>query len=103
MSTKKVRWKPPNPDTRPQRASTPKTWKYDNDDQIKENEMDGTCSTHGGDEKYNKILAGKPEEKTPLGRSGRRWENILNWFLNRYGVTIRIGLMWLNGGLLCTW
>jgi hypothetical protein len=29
--------------------------------------MDGTCSPHGGDEKY-KILVGKPEMKETLGR-----------------------------------
>jgi hypothetical protein len=29
--------------------------------------MGGTCNTHGSDEKYIKILVGKPERKRPLG------------------------------------
>jgi hypothetical protein len=42
--------------------------KYYQGNQIKEHEMDGACSTHRGDDKYN-ILVGKPEEKRPPLRS----------------------------------
>jgi len=37
--------------------------------------MGGACSTYGRDEKAYKILAGNSEEKRPLGRPGRRWED----------------------------
>jgi len=50
--------------------------KYYCGDQIKEDEMGGTCSNHGGDEKCIRFFffTGKPERKTPLGRPRRRWE-----------------------------
>jgi hypothetical protein len=33
------------------------------------------CSTYRTDEKSYKILAGNPERKRPLGRTGHRWEH----------------------------
>jgi hypothetical protein len=42
--------------------------------QIKEDEMDGIGSAHGGNKKY-KILIVKPEWKRPLGRHRHRWED----------------------------
>jgi hypothetical protein len=37
--------------------------------QIKENEVGGVCSTHGGiDRDVYRVLVGKPEGKRPLGR-----------------------------------
>jgi len=37
--------------------------------------MDGTRSTYGGEERRVQGFDGEPEEKTPLGRSRRRWED----------------------------
>jgi hypothetical protein len=47
--------------------------KYYLGDQIKEDEMDGACSTNGKDEKAYNISVGKPEGKKPLGRPRHRW------------------------------
>jgi hypothetical protein len=53
-------------------------------DQIKEDEMDGACSTHGRD---GNLLVGKPNGKRPLGRLRRRWEdNIREIMLGRRGL-----------------
>jgi hypothetical protein len=38
--------------------------------------MAGACSTHGEKMNAYRILVGKPEEKRPLGRVRRRWDNI---------------------------
>jgi hypothetical protein len=38
--------------------------------------MGGTCSTHGRYEKRIKILVGKIEGKSPLGRPKRKWNSI---------------------------
>jgi hypothetical protein len=38
-------------------------------------EVNGACGAHGEDEKYYKILVGKPESKIPIGRPRRRWED----------------------------
>jgi hypothetical protein len=46
---------------------------YYQDDQIKEDKVGGTCSTHGGD--GYKILFSKPEGKRPLGTPRSRWED----------------------------
>jgi len=32
-----------------------------------------------------RVLVGKPEEKTPLGRSRRRWENFIKMDLQEVG------------------
>jgi len=37
--------------------------------------MGGKCSNHGRNEYAHKILVGRPEEKRPRVRHGRRWEN----------------------------
>jgi hypothetical protein len=42
-------------------------------DQVKANEVDRACGTHGRGEKVYKILLGKPEGRRPLGRQRRRW------------------------------
>jgi hypothetical protein len=55
--------------------------KYSQDNQIKDDEMGGTCSTHGGAEKLKtgyKILARKPHGRTQLRTPGYRnwsWRN----------------------------
>jgi hypothetical protein len=42
-------------------------------DQVKEDEMDRTCSTNGAKRNTYMILVGKPDVKRPLGRPRRRW------------------------------
>jgi hypothetical protein len=44
-------------------------------DKVKDDEVDGACSTHGGDDKCINVLDGKPEGKRPLGRPKRSWED----------------------------
>jgi hypothetical protein len=44
-------------------------------DQIEKNEMGGACSMYGGEERFIRVLVGKPEGERPLGRSRRRWED----------------------------
>jgi len=41
---------------------------------VKENEVDGACGKHSGEDKY-RILVAKPEGKSPLGSPERRWRN----------------------------
>jgi hypothetical protein len=45
-----------------------------------EDEMGGSCATHGKDDGY-KILVGKPEGKRPLGGPRRRWKVI--WIIGK--------------------
>jgi len=51
-----------------------------------------------------KILVKKSERKRPLGRSSRRWEDIIKIDLMEMGGKVRTGLIWLrmgtSGGLL---
>jgi hypothetical protein len=48
--------------------------KYYKADQIKENEVDGTCGTHGRGKDCVQGLMGKPEGKRTLGRTiGSEW------------------------------
>jgi hypothetical protein len=44
-------------------------------DQIKKDEMSGTCTEHAGMRNVYKMLVGKLEGKRPLGRTRRRWKN----------------------------
>jgi hypothetical protein len=40
------------------------------------NEMGRACGAYGGDRGVYRVLVGKPEEKRPLGKPRRRWEDI---------------------------
>jgi hypothetical protein len=40
---------------------------------VKEDEMVKACSTNGEKRNACRILVGKPEEKSPLGKPRRRW------------------------------
>jgi hypothetical protein len=55
------------------------------EDQIKEDEMDRTCSTNG--EKLNayRILVGKPERNIPLRSARRRWVDNIKLDLGEMG------------------
>jgi hypothetical protein len=52
------------------------------------------------EEKKNayRILVGKPEEKRPLGRPGRRWIDNIKMNLKDTGWVVWTGLMWLMIG-----
>jgi hypothetical protein len=63
-------------------------------DQIKEDEMRGTCIMNGGNEKCVTDLVGKPEGKRPLRRHKYMWEIILKWIIRKLGLGIWIGFIW---------
>ena len=48
---------------------------YYSSDQIKKNEMGGTCGTCGGEERSIQGSGGENEGKSISGRPTRRWEN----------------------------
>jgi hypothetical protein len=50
---------------------------------MREDDMDGTCSTHRRDNKRIQILVGKCEEKRPLGKARRRWEDNITMDLRK--------------------
>jgi hypothetical protein len=50
--------------------------------------MDGSCSTHGRDEKGMQNLVGKPEEKRSLGRPKCRWKDNNRMNLRRIGLEV---------------
>jgi hypothetical protein len=43
----------------------------------------GACSTNGEKRNAYRTLVGKAEIKSPLGRSGRRWEDNIKMVLKR--------------------
>jgi hypothetical protein len=47
---------------------------WSDDDQVKEDEMVGACSTHDMRNEY-KILVGKPEGNRPVRRPMHRWKD----------------------------
>jgi hypothetical protein len=53
--------------------------------------MGGTCSTNGEKRNACRILVGKTEGKRPLGRTRRRWEDIIRMDLREIGWWLRIG------------
>jgi hypothetical protein len=44
------------------------------------NEMGGACGTCGREDRYIQDLVGKPEEKRPLGKPRRRWEDNIKMY-----------------------
>jgi hypothetical protein len=59
--------------------------KYNQNDQVKEGEIDKVCSTHGRKTNSYSVLEGKPEGKTPLGRPKCRWEDTVKIDLKEIG------------------
>ena len=51
------------------------------------------CSTYGKRRGVYRILVGKPEEKRPLGRPRRKWENNIKLDLQEVGW---MGMDWIN-------
>jgi hypothetical protein len=64
----------------------------------------GHVERMGEERKVYKVLVGKPEEKKPLGRPRRRWEDGVRMDLREIGLGVWIGFDWLRtgtgGGLL---
>jgi hypothetical protein len=52
----------------------------------------------GEERKVYKVLVGKPEGKTPLGRPRRRWEDGIRTDLREIGLGVRIAFGWLRTG-----
>ena len=46
----------------------------------------------------HRVLVGKPEEKRPLGRPRRRWEDNIKMDLREVGGGARTGWSWLRIG-----
>jgi hypothetical protein len=42
---------------------------------MKEDEVGGTCGTHGGGEGVYRVLVGRPEDERPMGRPRYTWED----------------------------
>ena len=47
--------------------------------------MSGVCSTYGDSRGVYRVLVGKPEEKRPLERLSRRWEDNIKMYLQEVG------------------
>jgi hypothetical protein len=59
--------------------------KYNQHDQVNENEMGSVSSTHRKRRKAYRILIGKTEGKRPLGRFRRRWVDNIKMDLREIG------------------
>jgi hypothetical protein len=47
--------------------------------------MGGACGAYGGGEIMHRVLVGKPEEKRPMGRPRRRWEDNIKTDIQEVG------------------
>jgi hypothetical protein len=59
--------------------------------------MGRACSTYLGEERCIRILVVKPEERSPLGRPKRRWEEIIK-HLREFGWGAWTKSIWLMIG-----
>jgi hypothetical protein len=50
------------------------------------------------DRGVHRVLVGKPEEKMPLGRPSRRWENDIKIDFQEVGGVVETGWSWLRIG-----
>jgi hypothetical protein len=68
--------------------------KYNQNDNVKEDEMGGACSTNGVKKNVYRLLVGKPTGKRPLGRPRCRWVDNIKMDLGemRWGGVDWIGL-----------
>jgi hypothetical protein len=55
-------------------------------------EVGGTCGTHGGRSVY-RVLVGRPEDKRPLGRPRRKWDDNIKLDLREIGID---GTNWIR-------
>jgi hypothetical protein len=63
--------------------------------------MGRECSTNWNKENAYRILVGKPEGKSGLGRPRRKWEynnKMDRWILERQDGVVWTGLIWLGIG-----
>jgi hypothetical protein len=60
---------------------------------IEKNEMGRACSTDGEGRGMYRVLVGKPEEKSPLGRPRHRWEDNIKMDLQEVGCG---GMGWIG-------
>jgi hypothetical protein len=65
-------------------------------DKIAKNAMAGSCCAYGGRRDLYRVLVGKPEGKTQLGRSKRRWGIILRSIFRMWVVGLWTGSIWLR-------
>jgi hypothetical protein len=63
-----------------------------------ENEMGGACNMYGEKVGVYRVLVEKPEEKKPLGRTRRGWEDDIKMYLQEVGSGVWTGLIWLSIG-----
>jgi hypothetical protein len=65
--------------------------------------MGGACSSDGAGRGVYRVLVGKPEVKTPLGRPRCRWEDTIKMDLQEgWDVRVWTGLSWLRIELVNT-
>jgi hypothetical protein len=60
---------------------------------MKEDEVGGTCGTHGEGRGVYRVLVGRPEGKKPLGRPRCRWEDYIKMDLREIGID---GTNWIQ-------
>jgi hypothetical protein len=58
-----------------------------------EDEVGGTCGTHGDGRGVYRVLVGRTEGKRPLGRPRRRWEESIKMDLREIGID---GANWIQ-------
>jgi hypothetical protein len=58
--------------------------------------MGEKCNSDGVGECVYRVLVGKPEGKSPLGRPRRRWEDNIKMTLQEIGCGVCTGLSWLR-------
>jgi len=59
--------------------------------------MGGAISAYGGIGTY-RVLVGEPEEKRPVGRPRRRWEDNIKMIFRKWDVELWTGSSWLRIG-----
>ena len=62
-------------------------------DKIEKNAMDGACSVYGERRGIYRVLVGKPEGKTPLGRPRSRCEDNIKMGFQEVGCG---GMDWID-------
>jgi hypothetical protein len=58
----------------------------------------GHVARMGEDRGVHRVMVGKPEEKRPLGRPRRRWEDNIKMDLQEVGEVVGTGWSWLRIG-----
>jgi hypothetical protein len=58
----------------------------------------GHVARMGEDRGVHRVLVGKPEGKSPLGRPIRRWEDNIKWIFRKLEGVVGTGWSWLRIG-----